>query len=404
MKFSYKALDAAGVPEQGDIDANDHRVVIDMLNRKGLIPIDVRPSQSGIVAALNKPVFDGNALNSRQLRDMTTKIATLLDAGLTLERSLMVLSAMPSDKKLQRVLNKLLNSIREGSSLAVSMQAQGSSFPDFYISMIKAGEAGGTLDIILGRLANYLDQAVEVSEKIRSALIYPALLMLMILITLTLLVTLILPQFETIFQQAESQLPAATYLVMKAGSFINQNGIALLAATTALTVFSLVIIKQDSVQNMLDKKMLSLPVIGKFRAQRDFALLHRMIGILLQSGIPLTSAFQISQKAVSNRYIQEKLSSIISRLREGSSLSAEYLKVSFVPPLAIELTRVGESTGQLGSMLLKTADIMDADTEQLINRMMALLVPLLTIGMGLFIAAIIGSVLIGIMSLNDLAF
>jgi general secretion pathway protein F len=404
MKFSYKALDAAGVPEQGDIDANDHRVVIDMLNRKGLIPIDVRPSQSGIVAALNKPVFDGNALNSRQLRDMTNKIATLLDAGLTLERSLMVLSVMSSDKKLQRVLNKLLNSIREGSSLAVSMQAQGSSFPDFYISMIKAGEAGGTLDIILGRLANYLDQAVEVSEKIRSALIYPALLMLMILITLTLLVTLILPQFETIFQQAESQLPAATYLVMKAGSFINQNGIALLAAITALTVFSLVIIKQDSVQNMLDKKVLSLPVIGKFRAQRDFALLHRMIGILLQSGIPLTSAFQISQKAVSNRYIQEKLSSIISRLREGSSLSAEYLKVSFVPPLAIELTRVGESTGQLGSMLLKTADIMDADTEQLINRMMALLVPLLTIGMGLFIAAIIGSVLIGIMSLNDLAF
>lgn len=404
MRYNYTALTPDGLTEQGELDCNDQQAAVAFISNKGWIPVDITRTQTGLLAALNKPRFNTEALSHKQLRDVTQQISTLLNASVTLERSMVILCSMTADKKIARVLRELILAIRQGNSLAVAMEKQEQNFPSFYISMVKAGEAGGTLQQVFSRLAGYLKQSVEVREKIRSALIYPALLLVMVLVTMVLLVTLILPQFETLFSQADTQLPTATYVIMTAGSFVYQHSLALMMLTLILLSLALWVIRQETSQVIIHRQLLKVPILGSFKAQREFALLHRMIGILLQSGIPLTSALQISQQTLTNHTIAQLFRTIISRVREGSSLSAEYSAHSLVPPLAVELTRVGETSGSLGPMLIKSADIMDIDTQQLIDRMMSILVPLLTIGMGLFIASIIGAVLLGIMSLNDIAY
>ncbi|MDB9999135.1 type II secretion system F family protein [Porticoccaceae bacterium] len=404
MRFNYKALAPDGSTEQGELNCIDQQAAIEVISNRGWIPVDITLTQTGILAALNKPRFNIDVLSYKQLRDMTQQMATLLSAGVTLERSMMLLSSMTADRKMGKVLSELIQSIRQGNSLGSAMEAQNKQFPSFYISMVKAGEAGGTLEQVFSRLASYLKQSVEVREKIRSALIYPTLLMAMVIVTIVLLVTLILPQFETLFSQAETELPLATAIVMNVGGFIHRHGLLLLIAGILLSSLALWGIRQPVTQNILHRKILNIPILGSFTVQREFALLHRMIGILLQSGIPLAAALQISQQTLTNTKIAELLRHITTRVREGSPLSLEYSAQALVPPLAVELTRVGESSGSLGPMLIKSADIMDADTQQLIDRMMAILVPLLTIGMGLFIASIIGAVLVGIMSLNDIAY
>ena len=404
MRFSYKALILDGGIEQGELEANDKNAAVDFLNSKGWIPVEVIPTQTGILAELNKPRSNSRNLTLRQLRDITGEIATLLEAGLTLERSLTVVTNMSTDKKVKAIFQQIITTLREGKSLSFAMTQQTQSFPEFYISMIKAGEAGGSLELVLLRLANYLEKSVEVGEKVKSALVYPALLIVMIVVTLALLVTMILPQFQPIFEQAGTQLPIATRLVMQAASFIDHHGITLLISLISLVLIAAWAVRLPMSQRVLHKQILRVPVLGKFSCQREFALLHRMSGILLKSGVPLVSALNVSRQILSNTLIADSVTGFISHLREGSSLSAEYSVNDFVPPVAAELTMVGESSGSLGDMLIKSADIMDDETQQLIDRMITILVPGLTILMGLLIAAIIGSVLVGIMSLNDIAY
>ena len=403
-RFTYKAMDAAGEMETGEMEGQSRDNILDQLTRQGLIPVDVISVQSGLMATLNKPLFQSGKLSSPQLLNITREMATLIGAGLSLERSLMVLSSMVSDKKISLTLRSLLTEVREGESLASAMTKEQEAFPKYYINMISAGEASGTLGVVLERLAGYLKRAVEIQEKIRSALIYPAILMVMVVLTMVLIITVILPQFEPIFDQVGDQLPWSTKMVMSFGKFVNSNGILCLLAILAVTVGVITLFKNQKTRQYIDEAMLKVPVLGSLIMKNEIARFHRMMATLLQNGIPLTLAFAISRDGISNRLMHSELGMILIRLKEGRDLSSEYLKVSFIPTLAKELTRVGEDTGQLDAMLMRTADILDEDVKNLVDRLMALMVPLLTIGMGLLIAGMIAAILLGIMSINEIAY
>lgn len=403
-RFSYKAMDAQGGTEVGEMEKADRDQVLDQLTRQGLIPIEVTAGAGGLMATLNKPLFQSGKLSTPQLLGMTREMATLVGAGLSLERSLMVLSSMASDKKVARALMALLTEVREGESLAGAMGKEEDAFPKFYISMINAGEASGTLDVVLDRLATYLARAVEIREKVRSALIYPALLMIMVVLTMVLIITLVLPQFEPIFDQVGDRLPWATAMVMSFGKFVNGNLMGVLLVVVAIGVAVVMAIRDPRGRRSLDRQLLRLPLIGGLIMKNEISRFHRMMGTLLQNGIPLTAAFAIAREGVGNRRIFTELGDILLRLKEGRDLSAEYRRVDFIPTLAKELTRVGEDTGRLDDMLLRTADILDEEVKNLVDRLMALLVPLLTIGMGLLIAGMIAAILLGIMSINEIAY
>ena len=403
-RYSYKAMDATGEIQTGEMEGQDRDNILDQLTRQGLIPVDVFSTQSGLMATLNKPLFQSGSLSAKQLLNVTREMATLIGAGLSLERSLQVLSSMASDKKITAILKTLLTEVREGESLANAMGSAQDAFPKFYISMIGAGEASGTLDIVLERLAGYLKRAVDIQEKIRSALLYPALLMVMVVLTMVLIITVILPQFEPIFDQVGDRLPWATELVMSFGRFVNNNGALCLVVILAMIAGITTLFKNQKSRIYVDQVALKVPVLGSLIMKNEISRFHRMMATLLQNGIPLTSAFTISRDGISNRLIYSEMGTILTRLKEGRDLSAEYLKVSFIPTLAKELTRVGEDTGQLDVMLIRTADILDEDVKNLVDRLMALMVPLLTIGMGLLIAGMIASILLGIMSINEIAY
>lgn len=403
-RFTYKAMTAKGEMQSGELEGQSRENILNQIARQGLIPVDVMAVQTGIMATLNKPLFQSGMLSPYQLLNMTREMATLIGAGLSLERSLMVLSSMATDKKIALTLKSLLSEVREGENLASAMRKSQNSFPKFYISMIKAGEASGTLGVVLERLSGYLARAVEIREKVRSALIYPMILLVMVVVTMVLIITLVLPQFEPIFEQVGDRLPWATEMVMSFGRLVNDNGLICLAILMLLVGGGMALFKNPKSRIRVDQAMLRVPILGNLIMKNEISRFHRMMATLLQNGIPLTSAFAISHEGISNALISRELHTVLTRLKEGSDLSSEYLKLSFVPTLAIELTRVGEDTGKLDAMMMRTADILDEDVKNLVDRLMALLVPALTVGMGLLIAGMIASILLGILSINEIAY
>lgn len=404
MKFSYKALQPDGAAILGELEAPDRNAAVDNLTRRGLIPVDVSRVQSGILAALNKPVFTGDGLTPRQLAVFTSELATLVGSGLSLERSLTVLLSLSPDKKTGNLVRRLLNDVREGQSLSAAMQKEAGSFANFYVSMVNSGEVGGNLANVLDVLSAYQTRALEIRERVRSALIYPAILLAMVAVTMLLVVTVILPQFEPMFAQAEDGLPLPTRITLAVGAFVNDNSLLLLVLVAALVLSGIAVLRAESVRTKLHGFATRVPVLGTLVTKDAFSKFHRMLGTLLENGIPLTRAFRISTDGVSNRFIHSRLKSVMTGLQEGRSLSSGYAGIDVIPPLAMELTRVGESTGQLPAMLLKTAGILEGDVKVLVERLMTMLVPFLTISMGLVIAGMIASVLLGIISVNEIVF
>ncbi len=404
MRFSYKALHQDGSSTLGELEAPDRSRVVDALSKQGLIAIDVFESRAGIAAALNKPVFTRQGLNARQLADITGELATLVESGLNIEKALSVLHSLAEEKMPQQVLGRLQGELREGKSLSDAMKSDSSSFSKFYVSMINSGEVAGNLAEILDSLSTYLTRRLEIHEKIRSALIYPSILLVMVAVTMVIVLTVILPQFEPMFAQAEAALPWPTRFTLSVGQLVNEHfagfAIALAVALTAL----MGVLRTDAAKKRLAAFWLRVPILGNLIRKDVFSRFHRMMGTLLRSGIPLSAAFAVSLDGVANGHIHQKLKEVLKKVREGNSLSSEYATLSDVPRLAIELTRVGEDTGRLSEMMLKTASVLERDVNNLVDRLMTMLVPALTITMGVVIAAMIASVLLGIISVNEIAF
>ena len=404
MKFSYKALQSDGAAVLGELEAPDRNAAVDNLTRQGLIPVDVSRPRSGFFAALDKPVFAGDALTPRQLTVFTSELATLVGSGLSLERSLAVLLSLSPDKKTGNLTQRMLSDVREGQSLSGAMQKETDSFTDFYVSMVNSGEVGGNLASVFDVLSAYQTRALEIRERVRSALIYPAILLAMVAATMLLVITVILPQFEPMFAQAEDGLPLPTRITLAVGAFVNDHSLLLLVLVAALVLTGIAALRTESVKTKLHDYATRIPIIGTLVGKDAFSKFHRMLGTLLENGIPLTQAFRIATEGVSNRYIRSQLQAVMTGLQEGRSLSTGYAGMDVIPPLAMELTRVGESTGQLPAMLLKTAGILENDVRVLVERLMTMLVPFLTISMGLIIAGMIASVLLGIISVNEIVF
>jgi len=404
MQFSYRAVDQNGKNSIGEMSASNVDMVADRLKKQGLIALDISAARTGLIAVLNKPLFDGNAISSKILLGITRELATLVGAGLTLVKSLSVLCALSNDKKTKKLLARLLQDIREGESLQSALSVEKGQFPKYYISMIGAGEASGKLGNVLDKLSDYLQRSVDVREKTTSALVYPAILMVMVVVAMALIITVVLPQFEPIFAQSEGKLPLITEIVMGISRVVNQHSGLILIVIAITSLGGVAILRTERFRRKIDRKILSLFLIGEMIKKHEFGRFHRMLGTLLENGLPLVTAMTIAMDGISNHHITAGLRGIFTRLKEGASLSHEYHKVDFVPLLAVELTRVGEDTGRLSGMLIRTADIMDQEVQSLIDKFMALLVPVMTILMGFIIAGMIASVLLGIMSINEVAF
>ena len=399
--FEYKAVDPSGETVQGTMEAASVELVVLKLQEAGNVPLLARESGAGGFG-LGGLRFGRRGMNSREVGDFTQQLSTLLGAGLPLDRSLQVLLDLADSDRVKRAVAEIRDKVRQGGSLSEALEEQHGSFNRLFVNMVRAGEVGGTLDITLARLTDYLERSRDLRDNVISALIYPVLLLVLAAGSLILLLVYVIPQFTPIFEELGGDLPLITKMVLGVGSVLQNFWWALVL----LTVFAVMQFRRmlaDAEKRFAwDGRVLSLRWIGDLVAKMETARLTRTLGTLLTNGVPLLSALSIAQNVVNNTVLRQDVNAATREVKTGGGLARTLAKGGRFPRLALQMISVGEETGQLDTMLMKVSDTYDIEVRNTIDRLMSLFTPIVTILLAVMIGTIVTSVLVAILSINDL--
>jgi general secretion pathway protein F len=403
--FRYKAVSATGETLEGEMEAADQAAVVRRLQTAGHLPISADAiSAAGSGSFMSRDLFVRRRANRRDVHMLTRELATLIQAGLPLDRSFEILIDLSDEPVVSALLESILASISGGASLADAMAEQPGIFPRYYLSMIQAGEAGGTLDVVLARLTDFMERSQATRESVRSALIYPIILVVMAVFAVVILLSVVVPRFRPLFEDAGQALPISTQIVVGLGDIFAGYWWAMLGVMICAGFVLHWQLRQPAFRLRWDRMMLRLPLLGDVILRAEVARFARTLGTLIGNGVSLLGALSLATNTVGNKSLAGELEEVSNAVRQGKPLTEPLLKSGQFPQLAIHLTRVGEETGKLEDMLLKVAEIYDQEVGRAIERMLALLVPLLTIVLGLVIAGIIGSILVAILSVYQLPY
>jgi general secretion pathway protein F len=396
--WRYTALQRGGNTVSGSMEAPDEASVVQRLRREGSVPLGIVRERSGLFAGGR-----GDALSRREVMYFLRELATMLGAGQDLDRAMRFLVETAPAGRLRRVLGAMRDSVRDGHALAAAMAAQPRSFPRLAVGLVRAGEAGGTLAATLERLATLMERQQALTATVQSAMIYPALLLLAATGAVVLLLTQVLPQFVPLFEQSGATLPASTRFLIDAGDAVGADGPAALLALLALLVAARLALRRPAVRLFADRLLLRLPVTGRLLREVLAARLCRSLGTLLQNGVALVPALAIVREVLGNAAATAALDHAAAAAKSGAGLAAPLAATGIFPVRTLHLLRLGEETAQLAAIALRAADIHEESTRIATQRLVALLTPAITILMGAVIAGIVSSLLLAMLSLNDLA-
>jgi len=394
--FSYRATTMEGAIVEGAIEAADESSAVERLKNTGIIPLKVSAPEEGIGKKFTLRSSKGDLLT------FTTELSALLSAGLPLDRSLNILSGLSESKEMKDIVQSVLKSIREGSSFSDALQKHPKAFPKLYINMIRAGEAGGVLDVVLDKLNEFLESSKELKEHVVSVMIYPSILIAMGGISIIILLTFVLPQFSLIFEELGGSLPLSTRMVLALSSVVKSYWWVCLAAITAGWFLFKNFIKSDSGRYQWDA--FKLKMMGEVIRKLETARFCRTLGTLLRSGVPLLQALNNSKDVINNQVMASAIDAVSAGAKEGKGIAVPLSNANVFPPLALSMIKVGEETGQLDNMLMKVASTYEKSLNTAIKRFMSLIEPVMIAGLGLVIAFIIISMLLPIFSILDLPF
>ncbi len=394
-RYYYKATTLQGEISEGELEASDESVVIQHLQKNGQIPIRVRPARwIGQRAA--------KALPAASLALFTRELATLLKAGLPLDRALRLLIEL-TQEPLHSLTQRLLDAVRQGTSLSDALAAQG-IFSRFYINMVRAGEIGGTLETTLMRLADHLEKTRALRETVISALIYPGILLTVAALSVMILLTFVVPHFAKLFADAGRALPLATHIVVSTADLLRYYGWLILLLIGSLWFYLQQQLKQPRFKRQWDNGLLHLPLIGDLLKKLDIVRFAQTLGTLLSNGVPLLTALGLVKDTLSNTVLIELFEEAQHGLKAGHGLADQLTTSTVFPKLALQMIKVGEETGRLEEMLFQIAEVYDREVKTAVQRLLAFLEPVLIVGLGIIISGIIMSLLIAIISVNELAF
>ncbi len=398
--FEYKAVSPAGATLTGEMEAPSQDLVIARLQEMGNIPLSAREVGSGF--RLDNLLRGRRHLNQREVGDLTQQLSTLLGAGLPLDRSLGILAELAENDRVQDTVEKVRNHVREGGSLSDGLEQRHGQFSRFYVNMVRAGEIGGSLDQTLARMAEYLERAKELKDGVVSALIYPILLVVLAVASLLLLMVYVIPQFTPMFEDFGGDLPWLTRVVVGVGDVLQNYWWALIGTALILVLWFRGQMRNAKTRRRWDARFLATRWLGDILAKIETARLTRTTGTLLVNGVPLLSALSIAKNVMSNTVLAEDVAEAAKKVKTGSPLAKALAGNDHFPRLALQMVNVGEETGKLDEMLLKVADTYDREVKVTIDRLMAMLVPALTLSLALLIGVIVMSVLMAILSINEL--
>jgi len=404
-QFRWSAVSNAGDVVNGVMEAPDRTTVVERLQRQGQIVLRADPADGRrrLGDLLRMELGRGGGLDKNALSEVTRELAIMLAAGQDLDRALRFVVEHTRSTRARAILGNVRDSVRAGSSLTTALAGEPRSFSKLYIGLIRAGEAGGSLPITLERIADLLERERSLSAGMRAALVYPALLVVAAISSVFLLLEYVLPQFTPIFEQAGAQLPASTRALMAIGAAAGAAGPWLLLATLVSALFMRRLLTQPVYRLRADRFLLRVPVLGKLMRETLAARLTRTLGSLLQNGVPLIAALGIAKDAVGNLAAAAAVEAAALATKSGAGLARPLAESGLFPIRTIHLLELGEEAAQLSAMALKAADIHDEQARLMMQRLVALAVPIITILMGLVVAGIVSSLLTAMLSLNDLA-
>ena len=403
--FRWSAVNPAGDVFSGVMEAPDRPTVVDRLQRQGQIVLRADPADrySGWRELLRLDLGAARGLDKAGLTEFTRELAIMLGAGQDLDRALRFVVERTRNARGRAILGTIRDKVRAGSALASALAAEPRSFSRLYIGLVRAGEAGGSLPATLERLATLLERERSLSANMRAAMVYPALLVFASIGSVVLLLEYVLPQFVPLFAQAGANLPASTRALMMLGSGLGAAVPWLFVSALAVAVVANRVLAQPFYRAKADRLLLRLPIVGTLLRETLAARLTRTLGSLLQNGVPLIAALGIAKDALGNLAAAAAVEAAAIATKSGAGLAQPLAESGLFPPRTIHLLQLGEEAAQLSAMALKAAEIHDEQARLMMQRLVALAVPTITILMGLAVAGIVGGLMSAMLSLNDLA-
>jgi general secretion pathway protein F len=393
-QYRYKALNAHGELFDGHMEAASEAEVAARLQDQGHMPMEARLASEGVAGAsswaalLRRKPFDGGGLVQ-----FTQQLATLLGAGQPLDRALSILLELPEDERTRRVVTDIRDIVRGGAPLSTALERQHGLFSRLYINMVRAGEAGGSLHDTLQRLSDYLERSAELKGRVINALIYPAILLAVVGGALLFLLGYVVPHFALMYESLDVALPWFTQWVLTAGLVVREGWIIMIVVPAVIALVVERRLRQPATRLAMDGWLLQRKGIGPLLAKLETARLARTLGTLLRNGVPLLSGLGIARNVLSNRALAADVDAASDEVKNGNGLSASLARGKRFPRLALQMIQVGEESGALDTMLLKTADTFEQESARAIDRLLSALVPVIT----LVLASVVGLVIVAVL-------
>ncbi len=401
-EFSYKAIKGTGELVQGTLVAETEPALLAQLRRMGCMPIHVSAKDGSTGASWALLKRRGTSSSDRLV--FARQLATLVRAGVPLDRSLSLCRDLAEKPALQAVIAATLKELRSGQSLANSLAANPRFFPPLYVAMMRAGEASGTLPAVLDRLVEFEEFSAELRGYLISALIYPMVLMVVGSVAIAFLLGFVVPRFAQIFEEAGKELPLPTQILMDVSQALRNYGwIAAVVIIITVLLFTRWV-RTESGRLRWDQWRLKAPLLGDVSLKLEIARFAKTMGTLLNQAVPIISALRLTREVLSNRRVAAAVEPLIQGVKRGQGVAGPLAETRMFPALAVQLMTLGEQTGKLDSMLLELAAIYDREVRVATKRLVALVEPAVILAMGLVVGTIVISTLLAIVSINEVPF
>jgi type IV pilus assembly protein PilC len=405
--FSYQATDKKGQEVMGMVEADSLALAINQVRSLGYFPTKVK-EDAGKLARRQKARGKGfsisivGSVKRKQITLMTRQLATLIDAGLPLLRSLSILYDQQKPGKLKNVLDEMVNDVQSGTTFSEALAKHPKAFDKLYVNMVRAGEVGGMLEVVLNRLADFAERREALARKVKGAMVYPIMVTLVAGGVVSFLLIRVVPTFAEIFSDLGGALPAPTQFLVNVSNALKHSFLKMIAGGVGAVFAIKMIFKIELVQAIKDRVVLKLPIFGQLTRKIGVARFSRTLGTLITSGVPILQSLTIVKETIANRVIANAVGEVHDSIREGETIAAPLEESGAFPPMAVNMIDVGEETGNLDSMLLKVADIYDAEVEVAIGGMLQMLEPAMMVVLGGIVGFIVISMYLPIFSMGDL--
>ncbi len=401
--FAYKAKMLSGTITEGKVEAKDKKAAVEQLRSQKLIPLEISESSKSlaeIIAGINplKP-----KVKAKELVLFSRQLSTLVSAGVPLVQGLTILEEQVETKVFKEIIHAIREDIEAGQSITDALSKHPSTFEELYVSMIKAGEVGGILDVILERLSSYLEATEELKGKVKSAMMYPLVVSTIAGGVTVFLLIFVIPTFQKIFAGFGAELPTITQVVITASDFLKKFWYMVIITPIGLVMGLKYYRKTDAGKLMTDRLSLKLPVFGMILRKVAVAKFTRTLATLIKSGVPILQAMETVAKTSGNKVIEIAVMSSRESIKEGERIATPLKKAQVFPPMVVQMVSIGEETGNLDAMLAKIADFYDSEVDAAVKALTSMIEPLIIVAMGLVIGFIVIAMFMPMFSLGDLA-